>query len=67
MGVHIYRVWVKTDEEDYKTWHTSDLINLQIFLDSKYPQWRFFNVYDKKTGNNLASFTKSKRALSKKV
>ena len=67
MGVHIYRVWVKTDNEDYKTWHTSDLIKLQMFLDNKYPQWRFFNVYDKKTGHNLASFTKTRRALTKKV
>ena len=67
MGVHIYRVWVKTDNEEYKTYHTSDLIDIQNFFDRKFPQWRFFNVYDKKNGNNLASFTKTRRALSKKV
>ena len=34
MGVHIYRVWVKTDNEEYKTYHTSDLIDIQNFFDS---------------------------------
>jgi hypothetical protein len=64
---HIYKVWVKTDKESHKQWHTSDLINLQSFLDTKYPEWCYFNVYCKETNNNLGSFTKFKRCSVKKI
>jgi hypothetical protein len=67
MGAHIYRVWVKTDKENHKQWHTSDLMDLQSFLDTKYPEWCYFNVYDKKSNINLGSFTKYKRANARKI
>jgi len=64
---HKYRVWVKTDKYDHKQWHTSDLLNLQLFLDKDYPEWCYFNVYDRESNNNLGSFTKFKRASSKTI
>jgi hypothetical protein len=67
---HIYKVWVKTDKDKNnpnKDWHTSDLIDFQRFLDTKYPEWCYFNVYCKETNINLGSFTKYKRANSKKI
>lgn len=67
MGAHIYKVWVKTGNDCHKEWHTSDLIDLQSFLDTKYPEWRYFNVYDKKTNIELGRFTKFKRANSKVI
>ena len=63
----VYRCWVKCDENDFKTWHSDNLLSFVLFLDNNYPNWRFFNVYDKKKGNELARFTKSNRPLKKQL
>lgn len=56
-----YRCWVKCKDNQYRTWHTSNLLLFVRFLDKEHSEWRFFNVYDKKTNANLASFTNNNR------
>ena len=60
-----YLLWVKVNENETKSWHSPDLLNFQKFLDIKYPDWRFYNVYQ--NDKQIASFTKNRRATSKKV
>ena len=60
-----YLLWVKVNETETKSWHSPDLLNFQKFLDMKYPDWRFYNVYQ--NDKQIASFTKNRRSTSKKV
>lgn len=39
----------------------TNLLKFVQFLDREYPDWRFFNVYSKKTKIELGRFTKNKR------
>ena len=43
-----------------------DLLNFQKFLDTKFPDWLWFNVFDKEK-KQIASFTKNNRCVSKRV
>jgi len=47
-----------------------NLLNFTKFLDNKWTEWKWFNVYSNKGGNKgkqLANFTKYKRPKSKFV
>lgn len=55
-----YKCGVKVDELLYY-WHTDNLLSFVNFLDAQYSSWKWFNVYNTITGQNLASFTKYKR------
>ena len=52
-------------KKKWLTYHSPDLLNFQQFLDRKWRNWLFFNVKDK-TGQ-IASYTKNKRATTKRV
>jgi hypothetical protein len=42
-----------------------NLLKFCSFLDSKFPLWRWFNVYDnKQNGLQIASYTQTKRPIS---
>lgn len=45
---------------------TPDLIDFQRFLDRTHTNWLWFNVFDK-AGVQIASYTKNKRATTKRV
>jgi hypothetical protein len=47
-------------------YNTPDLLDFQRFLDKQYPEWLWFNVFDKE-GNQIANYTKNKRALTRRV
>jgi hypothetical protein len=52
---------VKVDSDRFlKYEYVSDLIRFTAFLDSKY-NWRYFNVFDRSKGVQIASYTKNKR------
>lgn len=64
-----FRCWVKVGENDFKSWHVNNLLKFTTFLDVKYPNWRFFNVYrnsksEEKDNVELARFTKNNRPRS---
>lgn len=63
----LYRVWVKVEDDKTLTYRSSDLLNFTKFLNKSYPEWRFFNVYDKESGQQLASFTKHNQPKTKRV
>lgn len=43
-----------------------DLLNFQKFIDTKFPDWLWFNVFNKEK-KQIASFTKNNRCVSKRV
>ena len=52
-------VIVKTDTKDFAKWeYVNDLVRFTNFINTKYPNWRFMNVFDKETRQQIASFTK---------
>jgi len=52
---------------DFRKWRTSDLLKFTRFLDANYPDWKYFNVYDRRTRVQLSSFTKNSKPLTKYV
>ena len=60
-----YNVIVKLGEDDFKKWQTDDLLNFVEFLDQKYSNWRYFNVFCSYSKNQLSNFTQSNRPTSK--
>jgi len=48
-------------------YNTSDLIKFTQFMDTKYPTWRWFNVYCKETGQQVGNFTKNNRPSVKYI
>ena len=56
-----YRVITKVGDDDFKKWKVNNLLKFVAFLNSKHPDWRWFNVYQyQKDGNGkqLANYTK---------
>lgn len=51
----------KVSAEKFVRYHVNDLIRFTDFLDEKFSGWRWFNVYSKKTGEQLKNFTKRNR------
>ena len=47
--------------------NVNNLIRFTKFLDESYPDWRFFNVYDKKSREELKRFTNKVRPLHAKL
>ena len=58
---------VKVSDKDFVKYHVRNLINFCKFLDSKYPEWRWFNVFNSKTREQIANFTKSNRPSAPRV
>jgi hypothetical protein len=46
-------------------YHVSDLMKYAEFLDQRFPDWTWSNIYDKVSKNQLGSFTKKSRPISK--
>jgi hypothetical protein len=42
-------------------YNVNDLIRFASFLDKEFPDWRWFNIYDKETGTQIDNFTKKSR------
>lgn len=57
---------VKTLDNHLK-YHVTDLIKFTSFLDSNFPTWKYFNVYDSKTKDQIANFTINKRPTSRRI
>ena len=47
--------------------NVNNLLRFTKFMDNDYPDWRYFNVYDKKSKEELKRFTKNVRPLSAKL
>ncbi|UZR95303.1 hypothetical protein [Chondrinema litorale] len=62
-----YRCIVKVSGEKFVKYNTSNLLDFTDFLDKKYPNWRWFNVYNKKNRKQIGSFTKKRRPNQKNI
>jgi hypothetical protein len=56
---------VKTPDKHLK-YHVNDLIKFTSYLDSKY-DWKYFNVYDKKTRQQIGNFTINNKPTSRRI
>ena len=52
---------VKIESDTFLKYHVNNLLKFTDFLDEKHSNWRYFNVYDKETKQQVESFTKKKR------
>jgi len=62
-----YRCIVKVDAQKFLKYYVNNLLSFTRFLDTKYPSWTWFNVYDLHTKKQITSYTKFKKPLHKKV
>ncbi len=58
---HVYQIIVKVDSDKFVKYNSSNLLSFVEFLDKQYPKWRFFNVFYKKTREQIGSFTNKNR------
>lgn len=61
-----YRVIAKVEDQHFVKYHVNNLLLFTNFLDTSFPSWRWFNVYDSQ-GVQIENYTKSKRPLQKTV
>ena len=63
-----YNCKIKVSADRFVTWHAvNDLLRMVKSLDKHYPDWRYFNVYDKHTGEQLANYTKNKPPVNRQL
>jgi hypothetical protein len=55
---------VKIGENRFAKWRCTNLRSFERFLDDRFSGWRFYNVYDNKTREQIASYTCKKRFTS---
>jgi hypothetical protein len=55
-------VIVKTNKSEFvKYEYVNDLVRFTNFLDVQFPDWRFMNVFDRETREQIGSFTNKNR------
>ena len=50
-------VIAKVGNDKFVKYHCRDLVKFAKFLDEKFTGWRWFNVYDKDTGEQIDNYT----------
>lgn len=50
---------VKADNTKFVRYHVTNLLSFKKFLDKKYPNWLYINVFNKETRKQITSFTKN--------
>lgn len=64
----MYNVICKVEKERFiKYRNVSNLLSLCAYLDNHFSTWQYFNVYDKNTLNQVASYTPKNRPTSKRI
>jgi hypothetical protein len=59
-----YTIIAKVSNEQFVKYHVNNLLSFTKFLDEKFPDWRYYNVFDK-AGQQLTNFTKNSRPQQK--
>lgn len=63
-----YTVIIKVNEDRFiKYRNVNNLVKLVAFLDNNFPEWKYFNVYDKKTRQQVGNFTQNNKPTSAKI
>lgn len=67
MVVKKMKVIAKVSPDRFVKYNVQDLVSFARYLDRSFPDWRWMNVYDKNTGNQVCSFTRNHRPTTKHV
>ncbi len=59
-----YKAIAKVSNDKFVKYHINNLVSFARFLDEKFPDWRFFNVFDQ-TGQQVKNYTKNNRPENK--
>lgn len=51
----------KVDDQHFVKYRLNDLLKFTAFLDERWKGWRWFNVYNKQTKEQIANFTNKRR------
>ena len=62
-----YRVIVKVGDSKFLKYHVNNLLKFTSFLDAEFPNWRFFNVFDYDTREQIANYTRNNKPITSKV
>ena len=65
-----YKVIAKVEADKFVKYNVNNLQLFTKFLDSNFPNWRYFNVYSYTkdgSGEQIANFTKNSRPTSRYV
>lgn len=62
-----YNVIVKVSSDQWLKYVVNDLLLFTKFLDKKFSTWLYFNVYEYKTREHLASFQQKNRPKKSKI
>lgn len=58
---------VKADGTKFVQYHVNNLLKFTEWLDKEYPDWRWYNVFDSTTKQQVASFTRHRRPQTKYI
>jgi hypothetical protein len=56
-----YRCIVKADDKHFVKYYVSNLLTFTHMLDVRFPDWRYFNVFDKYTMKQIGNYTRYQR------
>jgi len=56
-----YTCIVKSGPDKFLKYRLNDLVKFTSFLDDKWPDWRWFNVFDNRTKTQVANFTRTSK------
>ena len=59
-----YKVIAKVNNDKFVKYHINNLLSFTTFLDTKYPEWRYFNVFNT-NGQQIANYTKNNIPVTK--
>ena len=62
-----YTCIVKVGDDNFVKYRLSDLLKFTQFLDTKFPNWRWFNVFDKSTKKQIANYSNKDRPITKTI
>jgi len=51
----------KVDDQHFVKYRLNDLLKFTAFLDTRWKGWRWFNVYNKQSKEQIANFTNKRR------
>lgn len=56
-----YKVIAKVSNDKFVKYNVNNLKSFANFLDTNFNGWRWFNVFDKSTGEQITSYTTKNR------
>lgn len=59
-----YKVIAKVSNDKFVKYHVNNLLSFTLFLDDKFKDWRYFNVFNV-NGEQIANYTKNNRPQTK--